>query len=245
VRRPGLRVDGRILLAFLTLALALMLFLFLRLAWEMSEGETLPLDRSLMLALRTDNPAVPAGPPWLSNAMLQLTALGGGPLLWLITLLATGYLLAARRATTAAFLLASVSLGMGLSTLLKGLFLRPRPELVAHLVQVQTTSFPSGHAMNSAIVYLTLGGLLARSEKRHAVRIYLLAAAIMLTMLVGFSRVYLGVHWPSDVAAGWCVGAAWALLCSLTARALQQRQALDPPGPGAGKGEESWDSANF
>jgi len=227
MRLPKMRVDGRILLAFL--ALALMLFLFLRLAWEMSEGETLPFDRWLMLALRTSDPAVPIGPPWLSNVMLQLTALGGGPVIWLIVLLAVGYLLAARRTSTAAFLLASVSLGIGLSTLLKGLFMRPRPELVAHLVQVQTTSFPSGHAMNSAIVYLTLGGLLARAEKRHAVRIYLLAAAITLTMLVGFSRVYLGVHWPSDVAGGWCIGAAWALLCSLVARALQHRQALDPP----------------
>jgi undecaprenyl-diphosphatase len=222
-----MRIDGRILLAFL--ALAALLFLFLRLAWEMTEGETLGFDRWLMLALRTSDPSVPIGPPWLSNVMLQLTALGGGPVLWLVTLLATGYLLAARRPSTAAFLFGSVAMGIGLSTLLKGLFLRPRPDLVAHLVEVQTTSFPSGHAMNSAIVYLTLGGLLARAEKRRPLRIYLIAAAIALTVTVGFSRVYLGVHWPSDVAAGWCVGSAWALLCSLIARALQQRQSLDPP----------------
>lgn len=222
-----MRVDGRILTAFLVLAI--LLFLFIRLAWEMTEGETLGIDKALMLALRTSDPSVPVGPPWLANIMLQLTALGGGPVLWLVILLAIGYLLAARRASTAAFLLASVALGMGLSTLLKNLFMRPRPELVAHLVQVQTTSFPSGHAMNSAIVYLTLGGLLARSEKTRSVRIYLIAAAITLTVLVGFSRVYLGVHWPSDVAAGWCVGAAWALLCSLAARSLQHRQKLDPP----------------
>src|SRR4051812_25814288 len=178
--RPRLRVDGRILAAFL--GLALLLFLFIRLAWEMTEGETLFLDQSLMLALRTSDPSVPIGPAWFGNMILQLTALGGGPILWLVTLLATGYLLAARRGTTAAFLFASIAVGMGLSTLLKGLFLRPRPELVAHLVQVQTTSFPSGHAMNSAIVYLTLGGLLARTERRRAVRIYLLTAAIALTV---------------------------------------------------------------
>jgi len=231
MRAPRLRVDGRILAAFL--ALALLLFLFIRLAWEMTEGETLSLDKAMMLALRTSDPSVPIGPAWFSNMVLQLTALGGGPVLWLVTLLATGYLLAARRVTTAAFLFASIALGMSLSTLLKGLFLRPRPELVAHLVQVQTTSFPSGHAMNSAIVYLTLGGLLARTEKRRAVRIYLLTAAIALTVIVGFSRVYLGVHWPSDVAAGWCVGAAWALACSLTARALQRRRTIDPPSEGA------------
>ena len=231
MRAPRLRVDGRILAAFL--ALALLLFLFIRLAWEMTEGETLSLDKAMMLALRTSDPSVPIGPAWFSNMVLQLTALGGGPVLWLVTLLATGYLLAARRVTTAAFLFASIALGMSLSTLLKGLFLRPRPELVAHLVQVQTTSFPSGHAMNSAIVYLTLGGLLARTEKRRAVRIYLLTAAIALTVIIGFSRVYLGVHWPSDVAAGWCVGAAWALACSLTARALQRRRTIDPPSEGA------------
>ena len=231
MRLPRLRTDGRILTAFLVLAL--LLFLFLRLAWEMAEGETLPIDKALMLALRTSDPSVPIGPSWLSNIMLQLTALGGGPILWLVTLLATGYLLAARRARRAGFLFASVALGMGLNGILKDLFARPRPELVAHLVQVQTTSFPSGHAMNSAIVYLTLGGLLARTEKRHSVRIFLLAAAIALTMIVGFSRVYLGVHWPSDVAAGWCVGAAWALGCSLVAGALQRRQAIDPPSESA------------
>lgn len=227
MRLPRMRVDGRILAAFL--ALALLLFTFIRLAWEMTEGETMSIDKALMLALRTSDPSVPVGPPWFANIMLQLTALGGGPVLWLLIILAAGYLLAARRYSTAAFLVAAVSLGMGLSTLLKGLFERPRPELVAHLVQVQTTSFPSGHAMNSAVVYLTLGGLLARAQKRRGVRIYLLSAAIALTVIVGFSRVYLGVHWPSDVAAGWCVGAAWALLCSIVARALQQRRAIDPP----------------
>jgi len=222
-----MRVDGRILAAFL--ALALLLFAFIRLAWEMTEGETMSIDKALMLALRTSDPSVPVGPPWFANIMLQLTALGGGPVLWLLIILAAGYLLAARRYSTAAFLVAAVSLGMGLSTLLKGLFERPRPELVAHLVQVQTTSFPSGHAMNSAVVYLTLGGLLARAQKRRGVRIYLLSAAIALTVIVGFSRVYLGVHWPSDVAAGWCLGAAWALLCSMVALTQQQRRAIDPP----------------
>jgi undecaprenyl-diphosphatase len=222
-----MRVDGRILLAFLVLAA--LLTLFLRIAWEIGEGETFAFDKSLMLALRTRDPSVAVGPPWLGNIMLQLTALGGGAVLWLITLAACGYLLAARRASTAAFLLASVALGMVLNMVLKNLFMRPRPELVAHLVQVQTTSFPSGHAMNSAIVYLTLGGLLARSEQRRPVRIYLVAVAIILTVIIGLSRVYLGVHWPSDVAAGWCVGAAWALACSLLARHLQGRRRLGPP----------------
>lgn len=224
---PRLRVDGRILLVFLALALAL--FLFLRLASEVAEGETFAIDKAIMLALRTDNPSVPIGPAWLSDAMLQFTALGSGFVLWLVTLLATGFLLAAKKRKNALFLFAAIALGMTLNTLLKGMFVRPRPELVSHLVQVQTTSFPSGHAMNSAIVYLTLGGLLARSEGRRAVRIFLLSAAMFLTILVGFSRVWLGVHWPSDVLAGWCVGASWALATSLLARRMQHRRSLEPP----------------
>lgn len=225
---PRLRVDGRILLVFL--ALAALLFLFLRLAWEIGEGESFALDERLMLALRTSDPSVPVGPAWFKNVMLQLTALGGGPVLWLVTFIVTGYLLATRRRASAAFLIASVALGMLLNSLLKDLFMRPRPELVAHLVEVQTTSFPSGHAMNSAIVYLTLGGLLARSESRRVVRVYLLATAIALTIIVGFSRIYLGVHWPSDVAAGWCIGAAWALACSMLFHRLQRRRAVEPAG---------------
>jgi hypothetical protein len=105
---------------------------------------------------------------------------------------------------------------------------RARPELMAHLVKVDTTSFPSGHAMNSAIVYLTLAALLARTEKQRQVRIYLVGAAIMLTLAIGFSRVYLGVHWPSDVLAGWCVGAAWAAICSILAVHLQKRRTIEP-----------------
>jgi undecaprenyl-diphosphatase len=217
-------------LAFLLLALAL--FLFLRLASEVAEGESFALDRSIMLALRTSDPAVPVGPAWLGDAMLQFTALGSGFVLWLLTALAAGFLLAAKKRRSALVLFVSIALGMLLNTLLKDLFVRPRPELVAHLVQVQTTSFPSGHAMNSAIVYLTMGGLLARSQRGRTVRIYLLAAAILLTVLVGISRVWLGVHWPSDVVAGWCVGAAWALGASMIARSLESRRSkqVEPAG---------------
>jgi undecaprenyl-diphosphatase len=214
-----MRIDRRILLAFLLIALVL--FLFLRLASEVAEGETFALDRSIMIALRSDNLADPVGPAWLELAMVQLTSLGSGAVLWLVTVLSGGYLLAARKPASAAFLFVSIAAGMALNAVLKVQFLRPRPALVTHLVQVQTTSFPSGHAMNSAIVYLTLGGLLARSQTSRAVRIYLLSVALGLTVMVGISRIYLGVHWPSDVLAGWSVGSAWALGSSLLARAMQ------------------------
>ncbi|HEY0447228.1 MAG TPA: phosphatase PAP2 family protein [Allosphingosinicella sp.] len=223
------RIDSRILAVFLLLAAAS--FAFVKLASEVMEGDTLAFDRWLLQGLRnTSNPSVPAGPGWLQEVMIDVTALGGVSVLTIITVLAAGYLLAVRKVTTAAFLTAAIAGGALLSTLLKFGFARARPDLVAHLVEVDTASFPSGHAMNSAITYLTLGALLARAENDRPVRIYLLAVAIALTLLIGFSRVYLGVHWPSDVMAGWCVGAAWAVLCSLAARRLQRRDKIEPPG---------------
>lgn len=219
------------LLVFLLLAAAALAFLTL--ASEVAEGDTMALDRRLLLALRDPgDPATPVGPAWLRLAMLDVTALGGVTLLTIITTCAAGYLLAARKAMTALFVVASVVSGVLLSTILKSGFLRQRPDVVPHLVEVQTASFPSGHAMNSAIVYLTLGALLASAEKDRGVRIYLMTIAIALTLTIGASRVYLGVHWPSDVMAGWCVGGAWAIACSLISRALQREHKIERPEEG-------------
>ena len=115
------------------------------------------------------------------------------------------------------------------STLLKMGFDRARPDLVPHGSFVSTASFPSGHAMMSAVTYLTLGALLASVHSPTRVKAYLLALALVLTLLVGLSRIYLGVHWPTDVAAGWAVGAAWALLSSLAMRWLQKRGDVERP----------------
>lgn len=218
-----------VLLLFLAVVFGLLAFL--KLASEMREGETLAFDRWLLLALRSNaDPSVPIGPDWLRRTMIDLTSLGGTPVLTLITVAAAGYLLVARRAATALFLVLAISGGALTGTMLKLLFARARPELVHHLVEVTNASFPSGHAMNSAVTYLTLGALLARTEKSRAIRAYLIGLAVVLTLMIGSSRVYLGVHWPSDVAAGWCVGGAWAILCSLIARALQRRRTLEPEG---------------
>ena len=229
------RVDSRILAAFLMLAI--IGSAFAKFASEVLEGDTLALDKWLLQGLRSPTDAsVPAGPAWIFKAMVDVTALGGVTVLTLITMLAAFYLVAARKRATAAFLVAAIAGGAIVSTLLKLAFARPRPDLVAHLVSVDSASFPSGHAMNSAITYLTIGTLLARAEKDRAVRIYLVGTAIGLTLVIGFSRVYLGVHWPSDVIAGWAVGASWALLCSLVARALQRRRRIEAPTEGAGEG---------
>ncbi|MEA3015472.1 MAG: undecaprenyl-diphosphatase [Sphingomonadales bacterium] len=222
------RVESSVLLAFM--AVAVFGLVFLRVASEMAEGDTMSADRFVIRALRDPaDPALSLGPQWLRSAMIDFTALGGPPVLTLLTVFAVGYLLAVRRAATAVFVAVSVTGGAVLGILLKSLFVRPRPEIVPHLVDVQSASFPSGHALNSAIVYLTLGALLARTQSSRRVKAYLLGAAILLTLIVGSSRVYLGVHWPSDVVAGWCVGAAWAALCALLARYLQRRRTLEQP----------------
>jgi len=186
---------------------------FIAIASEMVEGETGAIDKALLLALRDPaNPDNPIGPQWLQQTMLQFTALGSTAVLSLIAVGAIGWMLLWRKYRTA--LLAAVAIGGGalLSTLLKGEFGRARPDLVPHGDVVSGLSFPSGHAFSSAVVYLTLAVLLARVQPHRRAKVYLMAMAVALTLLIGVSRVYLGVHWPSDVLAGWCVGSAWALL---------------------------------
>ncbi|HKP34954.1 MAG TPA: phosphatase PAP2 family protein, partial [Sphingomicrobium sp.] len=155
----------------------------------------------------------------------------GVAVMTLMTLAVTGYLLLARKRNAAIAVLVAVPGGLILSTLLKLAFHRARPDLVPHGSVVYTASFPSGHSMMAAITYLTLGALLARVQGGVRIRIYLLTVAVFITVLVGVSRVYLGVHWPTDVAAGWAVGAAWALMCSLVIRRLQRRGDVEPPSP--------------
>ncbi|MCO6419479.1 phosphatase PAP2 family protein [Siccirubricoccus sp. KC 17139] len=184
---------------------------------EFVEGEPRGFDTALLLALRGPD-GQPLGPAWLTLAMRDLTALGGMAVLSLAGLLALGALLLRRAWRAAWLLLLALPGGMLLNTLLKQGFDRPRPDLVARLAEVQTASFPSGHAMLSAIGYLTLGALLAGAARRRRDRGYILGAAVLVTLLVGGSRVFLGVHWPSDVLAGWCLGAAWAMGCWLLLR---------------------------
>lgn len=203
---------------------------FITLADEVAEGETKRFDQAVMLALRTPGDlADPIGPYWLERSASDVTALGGYPVLALMTLGVIGFLLMARKAGAALLVLVSIGGGMLLSAGLKTLFARPRPDLVPHGVEVLTASFPSGHATLSAVTYLTLAALLARVQARQRVKTYLVLVALVLTLLIGSSRVYLGVHWPTDVLAGWCVGAAWAMGCWVAAVWLQRRGSVEPP----------------
>ena len=210
----ALASDRKLIVIFVVVAC--IMFIVGKLASEVLEGEAFAIDQRIMLALRLPgNLGQPIGPAWLLPTMRDITAIGGVTGLTLITLLAAGGLIAARNLKTALFILVAVSVGATLASVLKTLFLRPRPTIVPHLVEVSYPSFPSGHAMNSAIVFLTLATLITRTQPLRAVRIYIQAAAISLCLAVGASRVYLGVHWPSDVVAGWCVGGLWAVLCSV------------------------------
>ena len=212
------------------LLLAGLLLAFAELADEVAEGDTHAFDRAVLLALRSGADSTdPLGPPWLEAALHDATALGGTPVLTLVTLVALGFLLLAGRRATAALVAVAVGGGVLLSNLLKAGFQRPRPDLVAHLVDVSSLSFPSGHAMMSTVTWLTLGALLASVQSTRLLRAYVFAVGATLALLVGVSRVYLGVHWPTDVLAGWCIGAAWALACWLAAGWLGRREAARAP----------------
>jgi len=215
----------------IVLLVALALFGFLSVADEVMEGDSKAFDEALLLALRVPGDSHdPLGPGWLEEAARDVTALGGTTVVTLITLAVIGFLAVDGKPRTAGLVVVSVGGGMLLTTLLKLGFARPRPDLVPHAVEVYTASFPSGHATAAAVAYLTLGGLLSWSQRRRRVKIYVLTVAVVLTALVGASRVYLGVHWPTDVIAGWCVGAAWALGWSAIAVVIARRRAVEPPG---------------
>jgi len=204
------------------------LFTFIGIADEMREGDTLRFDRWLLLALRAPgDPADPLGPAWMEEIFRDFTALGGIGVLGLLTLASAGYLWLQGLRRVALFLLTAILGGLLLSLALKSGFDRPRPDLVSHGSMIYTSSFPSGHSMLAAVVYLTGGGLLAVVHSVRKVRVYLIGCSVLATLLVGVSRVYLGVHWPSDVLAGWAAGAAWAAACWLAAQWLQERGRIE------------------
>ncbi|MBN8807266.1 MAG: phosphatase PAP2 family protein [Sphingomonas sp.] len=188
------------------------------LADELIEGEHWSLDTAILLALRHPHDlAQPIGPGWLLQSTVDISALGGDTLLWLFGLAGGAWLLFAGKRAEAAWIALSLIGATVLNGMLKAWIARPRPELVPHLVHVTHASFPSGHAMVSAAIYLTLGLMLAEGIEPNgwrdrAARVAVVGFFAALAVLIGMSRVYLGVHWPSDVLAGWCFGTAWALL---------------------------------
>jgi undecaprenyl-diphosphatase len=206
------------------------LWAFILIAAEVSGEHTQALDERILLSLRNpEDLKEPVGPGWVQEAGRDMTAVGGVAFLTLMTLAVFGYLLISGKYGAAALVAGASVGGLVLSSVLKSFFHRPRPQVVPHLSIVETTSFPSGHSMLSAIIYLTLGALLARFVERRRLKVYFIAVALILTLLVGCSRVYLGVHYPTDVLAGWSAGLVWATLCWLVARSLQRHGAVELP----------------
>jgi undecaprenyl-diphosphatase len=206
-----------------------LLLAFLGIADEVLEGETEAFDNAILLLFRDPgNVDQVIGPAWVHEMVRDITALGSFSLLGLVTVGVCAYLVMVRLRSAALLLVISVIGGTLLSTFLKMGYNRPRPDLTA-MSQQFTASFPSGHAMLSAVTFLTIGAVLARLAPSRRLKIFAIASAVFLTLMVGFSRLYMGVHYPSDILAGWCLGAAWAMLCSAIAFKLQRTGAVETP----------------
>jgi undecaprenyl-diphosphatase len=225
---PALAPNSGELSKAALLGVAVFLGAFGLIARRVASGKPLALDRRITVALRnSEDPPRPIGPPWVQEAARDVTSLGSIMVVVVTTAAVVGYLFLARRPGVAWLMLLAVAGGIGLNNLLKLVFARRRPEVVAPAARVFTTSFPSGHATLSAIAYLTIAALLARAFPSASLSLYFMGLAVLLTVLVGFSRIYLGVHYPTDVLAGWCIGAAWAIFCWLLMAWLQTRGRIE------------------
>lgn len=196
-------------------------WLLIELVEQVVAGRTATIDRAILLWFRRDDLRRLIGPPWLQEMMRDFTALGGIGVLVLVTCGVATYLILERKRHAAVLLVVATLTGLVISQLAKLGFARPRPDLEPVSTIVMTASFPSGHSTMAAVVYLTCGVLIASYRTRRLVKTYVIVLAAMISLLVGFSRIYLGVHWPTDVLAGLCLGAAWALLCWAGLRVLQ------------------------
>ena len=211
VSRPA---THRPLLA--ALAAALFVWAFIQISIEMVEGDVRGFDSSVMSAAQSMRVAH----PWLADVMRDLSGLGSTSVLTLFTVAASGYLAVTGARHKALLVVSAVILGTAAVSLLKTQFGRVRPPADFAQTVAAGMSFPSGHASMSAIVFLTVAALLAGTRTRALEQTYILAMATLMTLLVGLSRIVLGVHWATDVAAGWAFGAAWALAWLLFARGL-------------------------
>lgn len=213
------RFEARVLIG---VALATgALWTFLNLAEEMSEGEIDALDRQLMMALRNpDDLTDPIGSRNVEEAVRDVTALGGTAVVVILTVVSVLAFLFHKKRLHALVMAGVMLAAWASSDLTKMFYGRPRPDLVPHDAYVYSASFPSGHSTMSTAAFLTLAMLIASLEPRRRSKALAYVLAALVVVGVGFSRVYLGVHWPSDVLGGWCLGALWALVGWIVLRAL-------------------------
>ena len=222
VRRFFERFDAGLLVAASTLVVCG--YVLVKVIDEVVEGQTDWVDHHIIEWI-----ARHPGPDQFEEFMRDCTAFGGSYVLTLVTLAVGGFLLIRRERRALVFLLVAVGGAFALSLSMKYFFDRPRPQILEHRSHTLTSSFPSGHSMLSAAVWLTLGVMLSRLEKSRYLKAYFILIAILISVLTGISRVYLGVHWPTDVLAGWMAGTVWALACFFALRYFQNRGKIEPP----------------
>jgi len=222
------RTPSEVSFLLYVLGICLAIWAFAEVADEIDEDEHLHLEERIMLAFRNPgSQSDPAGPLWLTQMAIDVSALGGATVITLMSLGVSGFLLLSGRWRPVVLLVATIAGGHLLSVTLKSIYERERPDVVPHLAHVDSASFPSGHSLSSSVIYLTMGALLAQSVAHRREKTYLMAVAFGLTFFIGLSRVYLGVHYPSDVIAGWSAGTAWALICLLVAARFHRKPAAE------------------
>ena len=227
-KRPALTIETATLLHLFFGAVCA--WLLVKNVPRIYKGRLEAIDNHVLRALRRpENLAVPRGPKWLPQAAKDVTALGSGTNLTLATGIVAGFLCLNLRFRATGFLLTSLGSGLFVCQSLKELFARSRPTVVPHLAHFDPASFPSGHSMGAAMVYLTAGSIVSRQVTGKLAKTYFLSMAVVLAVIVGVSRVYLGVHYPSDVLAGWAAGSLWSSLCAQAARWLQHQGGVEPP----------------
>lgn len=220
-RAADLRLQAELL------GLGVLVVVFLQIADEVTDGDTHEIDNAILLALR-NAPDDPIGSYKVEAGVMHISALGSGVVAALITTIVAAYLLLANRIRYALTIIV-VAVGTGIvMNVLKPLFERERPTIVTHIDPPGGLSFPSGHSMISAALYLTLAMMISRSLEHRRLRVFAVGTGAFLALLIGFSRVYLGVHYPTDVIAGWTVGAAWALLVGIGTRKFRREVQATP-----------------
>ncbi|WP_245162422.1 phosphatase PAP2 family protein [Brevundimonas sp. AJA228-03] len=198
---------------------------FVGLADDMTEADGQAFDQAILHWMQPVA-GQPRGPWWLHEAATDLTSLGGIAVLTLFAVVALGILLILRKRLSALLLVVGLAGGVGLSEGLKAMFGRERPPADFQAVETLNASFPSGHALLSTVFYLTVAVMMTRAFPRRRLKAYVLGVGMVFALMVGLTRVYLGAHWATDVMAGWCVGAAWAMALWLVSYAVERRQAV-------------------
>jgi undecaprenyl-diphosphatase len=192
------------------------IFAFFGIADEVGENATATFDRTLLLLFRNRaNPAEPLGAPYFVEAMRYVTALEGFTFLTLFVVIGAACLLFFRQRRKAIVFPETIGLTEISGEILKIIYNRPRPDIVQYGIYVYSNSFPSGYYTLSAALLFTMAAILSSLDKRRSFKAFIFTLALLLTVAIGVSRVYLGVHWPTDVLAGWTLGAGWALLARL------------------------------